>query len=224
MAERSGLTLAAALWGVAFVALGMAALTIKAESRGVVGLTVVGHVLTLFALVLDKTEPAQPRSLAGRSTTILYLAGFLILELAGTVLLAVLGEHDLALWFALGASFSALGIAVSWQRVPSDHVLACQIFFHAAIVAPLVAALPVFVIDLTRNEVREEVSLGLTTMTWTVLVGCEVAVPLLIVTLITALAYDLSRPRSEPIVSWAVLMAHQLGFAALVFRWAGDGL
>ncbi len=38
--------------------------------------------------------------------------------------------------------------------------------------------------------------------------------PLLIVTLITALAYDLSRPKSEPTVPWAVLMAHQLGFAA----------
>jgi hypothetical protein len=224
MAERSGLTVAAGLWGVAFAALAMAALTTKADAKGVIGLTCVGHALTVLALVMDKADPDSPRSLAGRSTTILYLTTFLVVELVGMLLLLAMGERNLSLWFALGASFAALGIAVTWRRVPGDNVLACQLFLHTAIVAPLLAAVPVFLIDLTRDQGLSGVLLGLTTMSLTVLVFCVVAIPLLIVALLTVLAYNLSRPRPDQDLPWAVLTAHQLMFAVLVFRWAGDGL
>ncbi|SIO63141.1 hypothetical protein SAMN05444166_7254 [Singulisphaera sp. GP187] len=224
MAERSGLNIAAVLWGIAFAALAMAALTTKASANGVIGLTGVGHALTGLALGMAMADKDSVRSLAGRSTTLLYLAVFLVLELAGLLLMRAMGERNLSLWFALGASFATSGIAVTWLRVPSDSVLACQLFFHSAIIAPLVAALPAFLIDLTRNEGLGGVLLGLTTMSLTVSVGCVVAVPLLIVALITALAYNLSRPRADQDLPWAVLTAHQLMFAILVFRWAGDGL
>ncbi|AGA26001.1 hypothetical protein [Singulisphaera acidiphila] len=224
MVERSGLTVAAGLWGIAFVALGMAAFTTKADAKGVIGLTSVGQVLTVLALVIDNADHDAPRSLAGRSTTILYLTTFLVVELVGMLLLLFMGERDLSLWFAFGASFSVVGIAVTWRRVPGDNVLACQIFLHAVIVVPLLAALPAFLIDLTRDQGGSGVPLGLTTMSLTVLVLSAVAIPLLIVALLSVLAYNLSRPRPEQDFPWAVLTAHQVLFALIVLRWAGDGL
>ncbi|WP_406696490.1 hypothetical protein V5E97_36410 [Singulisphaera sp. Ch08] len=224
MAERSGLTVAAGLWGIAFAALGMTALTTTADARRVIGLTSVGHALTGLALVLTFADRDGKRSLAGRATTILYLAIFLMIELAGLLFMLTMGERNLALWFALGASFSALGSVLTWRNVPGDDVLACQLFFHSAIIAPLVAALPVFLIDLTRNQDLSGTPLGLTTMSLTVSVGCAVAIPLLVVALLTALAYNVSRPRSNQALAWSVLTAHQLMFAVLVFRWAANGL
>lgn len=223
MSERSGLTVAAGLWGIAFVALGMAALTAKADAHGVVGLTCVGHALTVLALVLDLFEPGPSRTLVGRSTTILYFSAFLAIELVGILLMLALGERNLSLWFALGASFAILGIAVTWVRVPGDSLLACQLFFHSANVAPLIAALPVFLIELGQNEGLRDVLLGIRTMNLALSVGCVVAIPLLIVALATALAYNLSKPKQDQDLPWAVLTAHQLMFAVLVFRWAGDG-
>ncbi len=103
MAERSGLTLAAAAWGWPSSPWGWPRYD-QGRVQGVVGLTGVGHVLTLFAAWCSTSSkllnlapwPAGPRRFSTSPAS-------LILELAGTVLLGLMGERDLALWFMLGA-------------------------------------------------------------------------------------------------------------------------
>jgi hypothetical protein len=224
MSERSGLSLAAILWVVAFAALGMAAFTTAANAAGVISLACVGHASTSLALVIDRADRESARSVAGRKTTVLYLGVLFAFELIGTLVLLAPGEQNLGLWFALGASFSAVGIAATWSRVPSDNVLACQLFFHTVILAPLLAALPLFLIDLDKDDGRPSVSLGRTAMSLVILVFRVVAIPLLIVTLATVLAYNLSRPKRDRDLPWAVMTAHQAIFAVIVFRWSAHGL
>jgi hypothetical protein len=224
MSERSGLSLAAILWLVAFAALGMAAFTTTANAAGVFSIACVGHASTSLALVIDRASRESVPSKAGRKTTVLFLGVFLAIELIGTLAPLAFGEQNLALWFALGASFSAVGIAATWSRVPSDNVLACQLFFHTVILAPLLAALPFFLLDLAKDDGQASMSLGRAMMSLVVMVFCVVAIPPLIVTLATVLAYNLTRPRTDRDLPWAVMTAHQGIFALILFRWSANGL
>src|SRR5205085_2425381 len=66
---------------------------------------------------------------------------------AGGAMMLGLGEQALALWFLLGMSFAAAGIASTLRRLPPDHVFASQLFFHASFLIPIVAALLAWLVD-----------------------------------------------------------------------------
>lgn len=224
MSEQSGLGLAATLWGVAIIALALAAFTQKADRAGVASIACVGHALTAVALGLDWTDRQATITKAGRRTTIAYLSVGFTLELTVALLSLAFGERDLALWFGLGASFSAFGTAITWRRVPGDPDLACQLFFHAVILAPLIASLPIYLIGLGAPKGTPGIALGRTSIQLVIMVLCAVAVPLLIVSVVTVLLRNLSRPKGDRDLPWVILSAHQALFCVIVIRWAANGL
>jgi hypothetical protein len=212
MQERSGPTVAGGLWLGALATLLTTAWVAKPVAANLVSLAVVGHALTGVALTRDRRTPEESGGFRGRAFTAGVLAVFLLGELVGTLLALRLGLRALGLWFELAASFSLVGIAATFRRLPGDGVFATQIAFHATLLLPLVSAV------LTPVELRwalETTSIGLALVVLTVL-----PIPLLLMTIGDVLAYCLDLPAEDRSRAWEMLVAHQGLLLIMLVRWA----
>lgn len=224
MAEGRTFTLGETLWAVAFATLGLAALLTAPDYRAVISLTLVGHALTVLAIALDDSAPDTLSTPRGATYTIATLAVGLVGEAAGGIGLLALGAYDLAAWFLVALSFAAAGIVTTLRRVPGDNVFGCQIFFHGTFLSPLAPALIGWLFASSYADQGGDRPLGIAAAGVAVLVIRTVWIPLLFVTLLAVLTFNLSRVRQDRGPCWDVLVAHQAVFAVIVFRWAANGL
>src|SRR5437764_5492905 len=140
MAERAAWSLAEGLWGIAFAALALAALLGPGDSQGVASVAAVGHLLWGAALAIDARTGDRGPASGGRRLTAAILAAPLAAEGAGAALALIGGQADHATWYLLGLTFAAAGVVTALRRVPTDSVLACQLYFHFLMTFPVLAA------------------------------------------------------------------------------------
>ena len=81
---RMSWNMATLLWAVAFLALGMAAILSPPNASGILGLTLVGHVLTAVALGIDVKQSRRRGPDDAAFLTIVLVVGGIILSILAT--------------------------------------------------------------------------------------------------------------------------------------------
>lgn len=214
--------LSSLLWCVAFIALGLGAVFLPADVSGIVGLTLLGHLLTALALGIDlrrrrKRGPTDAAFLAG------VLAGFAAIELFGLIVARREGEAGQAAWFAAALGFAAAGMLAAWRGGGSDGAIAAQLGFHGVLIVPAIAAAIALFSHAGGASIVRELGVAGPIARWLTIVS-SVAFPPLFAMLMMVLPYDLAHrtERSSPV--WPVLVAHESAYVVLAARWAFDGI
>lgn len=219
-----GRTVAAGLWAIAFVALLLGAVVSPPTHANILSLAAVGHGFTLVALGVERRQRLEPAESRGRIFTLCVLAALLLGECAGILVAFEVRSNSLALWFALGASFAAAGVAATWRRVPTDDVFTCQIAFHATVLLPLCATINRIWIrpaayQFLTDQPLEQLSLGFEIMIMTVM-----EIPLIVLVIAGALSFNVNHPTDDQRLGWTVVLVHQAVLLVMLFRWASAGL
>jgi len=209
---------------VAFLALTMAAVLSPATDSGVVGVTVLGFVLTGFAVAMDATLGTHGRRPDDAAFLTSVLIAFAAVELFGLVVAQSENETRQAVWFAAALGFAASGMLASWRGGGTDGSVAAQLFFHSVMIVPAIAPLGKFAVKSfgTPEAIGAFNTAGPIAKLLLVIDG--IAMPPLFAGIMFALAYDLSkRDEARPPI-WPSLLIHQAAYVVIALRWSYDGL
>jgi hypothetical protein len=225
MPKRPALTLSALLWGTAFATLGTAALVLRADARGVLGLLAAGHLTWAVAWLSEGRAGRSDGDEGVERFVIGVLATFGVLEGAGLLVALSEGATDQAVWFSAALSFAAAGAVSAWRSRPGDGSLAAQIFFHLVMGSPALSSLFDRLWPALAGVPGARGAGGTAPLTRALLVVAGVVVPLVFVGLLAALVLACDRVRAKgrgrP---WAALIAHEAVFIVMAIRWAAGGL
>lgn len=222
MMRRAGATTVGGLVRViAFVALLLAALAIRADGPGIAGFVAAGHLLWALNLALDRPRTG-PRIPPGVES--LVLGSFAAAEAAALGTAWSWDERDLVVWFGVAVSFAAAAIISASRRRPTDGALASQLLFHVLMLVPAAAAAARWVVLRLGGP---HVGPALTSpgaLARRLVEVAWVGLPVAFTALVAALAYERTRPADRRDPTWSALMAHQVAYLVLALRWsmAGD--
>ncbi len=221
---RAGLRLSTLIWGVAFLALTMSAVLSPATDSGVVGVTVLGFVLTGLAVAIDAISGREARRPEDVAFLTSVLAAFAAVEVFGLVVAQGENESRQAIWFAAALGFAASGILASWRGGGSDGSVAAQLFFHGVMVVPAIA--PIGKLAVRSFGSPEAISaFGVAGPVAKLLLVIDgIAMPPLFAGLLFALAHDLSTRDETRSPIWPSLLIHQAAYVVIALRWSYDGL
>ncbi|MDR3637198.1 MAG: hypothetical protein P4L84_25565 [Isosphaeraceae bacterium] len=206
--------------GIAFIALGLAALLVRADVEGLVSVTAVGH--ALFALVLIRSSSGRGRHVEDRDCRVT-LATLAILG-AGETLGAWLcwrgSDPDMACWFLIGAGFAVAGSIAAWREEPGDVTFVAQLMFHGFVLLPLLAGATqaALAVEVTQNVPHGAISTNGPFLRTGLVVG-SILVPGLLVTLAFAIAMDPGAAKGARKTLWNVLLAHEIVALVILGRW-----
>ncbi len=220
--RRPGIGVSGLVWVVAFSALGIDAISAFPDAAHVAALVVAGHGLTAAAWLWAGRESRPARR--GNGLLVAILATFAAIEIVGQGVAIREGQGDLASWFALALSFSAVGLLATSRATPTDGALAAQLFFHPVLAIPALAALIRAASAAIGGPAAARAFGGTAPVARLLLVVVGVVLPILFAALVVQLLYELSRPRGTRDPVWTSILAHQAAFVVIACRWSFDGL
>lgn len=221
MVASRGWTIGQTALGVAYTALGLAALMVPPDREAVVSLVVVGHVLSGLVLLRGAHRPGlsstRPRCVVTVATAGVCATG----ELVGWWLCTRASEADFACWFLLATSFAVATMVIALHQEPGDAAFIAQLMFHGLMLAPLLALMAHGV--LSRQPLLDgsgrSASGARPLLRVAVLAGfipAPVVVPFAAGAVLGNLAQANPRWRS----AWNALLLHEAAFVVLLGRWA----
>ncbi|MCA1686802.1 MAG: hypothetical protein LC745_12705 [Planctomycetia bacterium] len=219
-----GWGLATCLWAVAALAMGFAAVTVRAEAESLIGLAAVGHAWVAVSAAMDSANrtvrPARPNEAITSIGLGVAGAG----ELLGLALCAVAGQNNQAVWFGLGLSFSVVGVVMARRTTPGDGAFVGQIAFHAVVLVPIVPELSglIFEVGGGRPVANLLTDFGALIRQFLIVVG--VLIPVAFTLLMTVLTLALVKPADGRDTGWSAVLASQAAFLVALYRWSSDGL
>jgi hypothetical protein len=216
--RRSSWRVSGLIWSIAYAALALGTISAPADTSGVRSVALGGGLLWVIAYVVGLFQKSERRRIEPRPLVmvLLILAG--AVEALGATWAQAEHATAQATWFALALGFALAGLANARRREPSDGTVVCQLFFHGLMIFPALSQLAG--IWLSRSGQAS----NLAPLTRLLVVIAGVATPLLFVTLLAVLVYDLNRPTEERDHPSLALLAVQAAYVVAVFRWAQDGI
>jgi hypothetical protein len=211
-------TLAIVLWGVAYLALGLGAVVAGPDRSGVLGVGLAGGLLWVVALVSEEMRSRGAPKGAANGIVVFYLVVAGCLEGLAARSAFAQGARDQVFWFAMALAFAAAGVITTTRRDPSDGALVSQLFFHGLMLFPSLANVAGIWLHQGAAPPRVE------PLARSFIIIAGVAVPVLFLTLVALLTYDLQRPRADRGSAWLALVAAESAYVVALFRWAQNGV
>lgn len=220
---RSGV--ATLIWAVAYSAEAIAAFTVPADATGVLGLMLLGHVVTATVLIVDVVNRRRARGDEDAGFLSAVLLIFAAAELGALLVAYREGETSQVMWFAAAFGFAAAGLLAVWRGGGSDGAIASQLALHGVLMIPAIGA-AVTSLFMIRGDVGAAGALaqaGPVARRLFVIGG--IAMPPVFVTILAVLAHDQSsRAQRAPSPVWTALLVHEAAHVVLAARWAYDGI
>ena len=217
-------SLAGLMWGVAFVMLGIASVMSASNRSGVMGVALLGFILTGIAVVMDVISGHRVREPDDATFLTGVLLAFEAIEILGFVVARSEGEANQAAWFAAAVGFASVGILASWRGGGSDGAVASQLFFHGVLIVPAVAPIGKLAVRWIGSPEAIAAFQTAGPVARLLLVIGGIAMPPLFAGLLFTLFYDVGKRDDRRPPVWPVLLASEAAYVVIALRWSYDGL
>ncbi len=152
------------------------------------------------------------------------MAAFAIVEAVGLFSAWNEGEQAQRLWFGAALGFALAGAVASWRGGASDGAIGVQMFFHAVMMIPALAAVATLIVRSAGSASASATFSASGPIARLLFIVTGITLAPLFAALIAVLAHGASGSPDRRSPVWPALLVHEAAFVILAARWAYDGL